>query len=108
MKRMQREESRLTMHRRHIGDLTLPHLTAMLASVLAMTCGTYLFNLTPEKLRAIGAANGNLTPVKLFALGVIFLGMELFLCNLLDWYEKKTSRKDEPEEQESRDAGRGL
>lgn len=74
---------------------TLWHLAAMLAAVLAMTCGAYLFNLTPEKLCTIGAANENLTHIKIFAICVIFLGMSMFLCDLLDWYEKQASRKRE-------------
>lgn len=95
MKRMACERSSGTVQNGNAVRPTLWHLAAMLAAVLAMTCGAYLFNLTPEKLCTIGAANENLTHIKIFAICVIFLGMSMFLCDLLDWYEKQASRKRE-------------
>lgn len=95
MKRMACERSSGTVQNGNAVRPTLWHLAAMLAAVLAMTCGAYLFNLTPEKLCTIGAANENLTHIKVFAICVIFLGMSMFLCDLLDWYEKQASRKRE-------------
>lgn len=95
MKRMACERSSRTVQNGNAVRPTLWHLAAMLAAVLAMTCGAYLFNLTPEKLCTIGAGNENLTHIKIFAICVIFLGMSMFLCDLLDWYEKQASRKRE-------------
>ena len=60
MKRMACERSSGTVQNGNAVRPTLWHLAAMLAAVLAMTCGAYLFNLTPEKLCTIGAANQNL------------------------------------------------
>lgn len=90
MKRMACERSSGTVQNGNAVRPTLWHLAAMLAAVLAMTCGAYLFNLTPEKLCTIGAANENLTHIKIFA---------MFLCDLLDWYEKQVSRNREQREE---------
>lgn len=95
MKRVAYERNSGTAQKGTAARPTLWHLAAMLAAVLAMTCGAYLFNLTPEKLCTIGAANENLTHIKVFAICVIFLGMSMFLCDLLDWHEKQASRKRE-------------
>lgn len=99
MKRMVCERSSGTVQNGNAVRPTLWHLAAMLAAVLAMICGAYLFNLTPEKLCTIGAANENLTHIKIFAICVIFLGMSMFLCDLLDWYEKQVSRNREQREE---------
>lgn len=99
MKQMACERNSGTVQNRNAVRPTLWHLAAMLAAVLAMTCGAYLFNLTPEKLCTIGAASENLTHIKIFAICVIFLGMSMFLCDLLDWYEKQVSRKREQREE---------
>lgn len=99
MKRMACERSSGMVQNGNSVRPTLWHLAAMLAAVLAMTCGAYLFNLTPEKLCTIGAANENLTHIKIFAICVIFLGMSMFLCDLLDWYEKQVSRNREQREE---------
>lgn len=79
----------------NMAGVTLRHLTAMLVGILAMACGTYLFNLTPEKLCAIGVMRENLVHIKFFAFCVIFLGMDMFLCDLLDWHEKRSAWKEE-------------
>lgn len=83
------------MNKRHTAGLAFRHLTAMLAAVLTMACGTYLFNLMPETLYTIGSASAKLTHIKLFAICVIVLGMGLFLCSFLDLYEKKVNREKE-------------
>lgn len=99
MKRMACERSSGMVQNGNAVRPTLWHLAAMLAAVLAMTCGAYLFNLTPEKLCTLGAANENLTHIKILAICVIFLGMSMFLCDLLDWYEKQVSRNREQREE---------
>ena len=69
------------------------HLLVLAAAVLAIFSGTYLFNLTPEKLREIGAMRESLIHIRICAFCVIFLGMTMLLSDLLDWHERKTARK---------------
>lgn len=99
MKRMACERNSGTVQKGNAVRPIFWHLAALLAAVLAMTCGAYLFNLTPEKLRMIGAVNENLTHIKIFAACMIFLGMSMFLCDLLDCYEEQMSQKREQSEE---------